>query len=166
MIKIARIICFCVIKALNKALKKYKNGILVMFYAPWCGFCKKLKPDYSVAASELKRSQADRALAAVNVDNTENYALRVTYNITGYPTILFFKNGALAFKYGGEYTKESLVEWMKNPEPPKEKEPEKSWADEEDVEVTFLTDDNFDAFIAEHNSVLVKFYAPCKYIFL
>lgn len=146
---------------MNKALKKYKNGILVMFYAPWCGFCKKLKPDYSLAASELKSSQSSRALAAINVDTTENYSLRVLYNITGYPTLLYFKSGTMQFAYGGEYTKESLVEWMKSPTAPKEKEPEKSWADEEGVEVTFLTDDTFDTFIAEHNSVLVKFYAPC-----
>lgn len=133
-----------------------------MFYAPWCGFCKKLKPDYSAAASELKKAQSTRAMAALNVDNSENYSLRVLYNISGYPTLLYFKNGAMQFNYGGEYTKNSLVEWMKNPTAPQPKEAEKSWADEEDIEVTFLTDDTFDTFLAEHNSVLVKFYAPCK----
>lgn len=49
---------------------------------------------------------------------------------------------------------------MKNPTPPKEKEPEVSWADEEDVYVTFLTDENFDSFIASNPAVLVMFYAP------
>lgn len=149
-------------KSLNKALKKYSKGILVMFYAPWCGFCKKLKPDYSEAATELKKAQSPRVIAAINVDNSENYGLRVQYNISGYPTLLYFRSGAVQFNYGGEYTKDSLIEWMKNPTPPKPKEPEKSWAEEDDVEVTFLTDDTFDDFIAQHNSVLVKFYAPCK----
>jgi hypothetical protein len=52
---------------------------------------------------------------------------------------------------------------MKNPHPPKEKEPEPSWADEEDVHVTFLTDNNFDEFIGSNPVVLVMFYAPWWY---
>ena len=70
----------------------------------------------------------------------------------------------MQFQYGGEMNKDSLVEWMEDPHPPKEKEAEKSWADEEDVHVTFLTDDTFDSFIETHSAVLVMFYAPCKRI--
>jgi hypothetical protein len=51
---------------------------------------------------------------------------------------------------------------MNNPEPAKEKEPEVSWADEDDVYVTFLTTETFDSYIETHQNVLVKFYAPCN----
>ena len=50
---------------------------------------------------------------------------------------------------------------MLNPQPAKEKEPEKSW-NEEEHDVIFLTDESFDQFIESHSSVLVKFYAPCN----
>jgi protein disulfide-isomerase A5 len=99
----------------------------------------------------------------MDVDKSENYKIRTIYNITGFPTILFFKNGNLEFPYGGEYNKNGLVEWMQNPEPAKPKEPEVSWADEEDVYVTFLTTDTFDSYIETHQNVLVKFYAPCNF---
>ena len=43
--------------------------------------------------------------------------------------------------------------------PPKEEE----WSDTPS-EVVHLTDSNFDDFIANNPSVLVMFYAPCKYL--
>lgn len=143
--------------SLNKQMKKNKNGMLVMFYAPWCGFCKKLKPDYSVAATELKN---EAVMAAMNVDLPEAMSARRGYNITGFPTLLYFRNGELQHPYGGEMTKDSLVSWMKDPQPPKEKEPELSWAEEENVFVKFLTAAEFDSIIAKEKSVLIMFYAP------
>lgn len=142
-------------KAFNKLIKKSKVGMLVMFYAPWCGHCKKLKPDYSKAATELKGQ-----MVAVDCDLPGNMKLKSTYNITGFPTLSYFKGGKLQFPYGGEHNLNSLIEWMSDPSEPKAKEPEKSWAEEADVHVTFLTTETFDNFIETHKSVLVKFYAP------
>lgn len=118
-----------------------------------------MKPDYSAAATELK---PNAILAAMNVDTSENFKIKQIYNITGFPTLLYFVNGTLQFPYGGDFNKDGLINWMNDPKPAEEKEPEKSWAEEDDVHVTFLTDDDFDSFIETHESVLVKFYAPCK----
>lgn len=59
-----------------------------MFYAPWCGYCKKMKPDYASAASELK---GQAVLAAIDVNRPENSVVRKHYNITGFPTLLYFQ---------------------------------------------------------------------------
>jgi protein disulfide-isomerase A5 len=104
-------------------------------------------------------------MAGMNVDLVEAMSAKRTYNITGYPTILYFKGGKMLFNYGGEYNEDGLITWLKDPHPPKEKEKEPSWADEEDVAVTFLTDDSFDQFISSQKSVLVMFYAPCMILF-
>ncbi|XP_013389215.1 protein disulfide-isomerase A5-like [Lingula anatina] len=142
--------------ALNKLLSKEKKPILVMFYAPWCGFCKRLKPDYAAAATELK---GHSVLVGMDVDKPEMMPVRQEYNITGFPTIVYFENGKKKYNYGGQNNKEGIISWMKNPEPPKEPEKEAEWADEE-TEVVHLQDSNFDEYVKDHPSVLVMFYAP------
>ncbi|KAL5009597.1 hypothetical protein ScPMuIL_011902 [Solemya velum] len=141
---------------LAKLLKKDRNPMLLMFYAPWCGFCKKMKPDFAAAATEMK---GQAVLAGVDVDKPEQAELRMDYNITGFPTLYYFEDGKMKYKYGGENTKDGLVKWLKNPGPPEEKKAEQEWSDETD-DVTFLNDDNIEEFVQEHPSVLIMFYAP------
>lgn len=61
---------------------------MIMFYAPWCGFCKTLKPEFTSAANELN---GDYVLAAIDVNRPENAVVRNQYNITGFPTLLYFE---------------------------------------------------------------------------
>lgn len=75
-------------QALAKLIKKETRPLLVMFYAPWCKFCKVLKPEYSEAATELKEKYV---LAAIDVNRPENAKIRKQYDISGFPTLLYFE---------------------------------------------------------------------------
>lgn len=58
---------------------------MVEFYAPWCGHCKKLAPQWSKAARILSGK-----VRFGKVDATAEKVLATEYNIEGMPTILFF----------------------------------------------------------------------------
>lgn len=64
---------------------------LVLFYADWCGHCKKMKPQWDEASAEL----GDAKMIKVNVgDGTEEQKKTMSaYGIQGFPTIIKFENG-------------------------------------------------------------------------
>jgi protein disulfide-isomerase A1 len=63
--------------------------VMVEFYAPWCGHCQSLAPEYAAAATELK---AEEVMLA-KVDATEENELAQEYDIQGFPTVYFFVDG-------------------------------------------------------------------------
>lgn len=142
--------------ALAKLIQKESKPALVMFYAPWCGFCKRLKPDYAQAATDLKKIAI---LGAMDVNKPENAAVRQHFNISGFPTLIYFENGKPRHVYEGENNKEAIINFVKNPHQPKPKSQEQEWH-EVPSEVVHLTDATFDSYISEQPAVLVMFYAP------
>ncbi|CAN1346441.1 Protein disulfide isomerase-like 1-4 [Linum perenne] len=82
--------------------------VLVEFYAPWCGHCQSLAPEYAAAATELKGD--DVALA--KVDATEESELSQEYDVQGFPTLVFFADGVNK-PYSGQRTKDAIVAWIK-----------------------------------------------------
>ncbi|EFJ41881.1 protein disulfide isomerase 1 [Volvox carteri f. nagariensis] len=97
-------------KNFDDVVKKSKFA-LVEFYAPWCGHCKSLKPQYAAAATTLKKVAPDAVLA--KVDATVEESLAGKFGIQGYPTLKWFVDGELVSDYNGPRDAEGIVNWIK-----------------------------------------------------
>jgi len=77
--------------------------VLVDFWAPWCGPCKAIAPILEDLSTELA---GKLQIAKVNVD--DNGDLAAKYGVRAIPTLLLFKNGAVAEQFVGMMDKGTL----------------------------------------------------------
>ncbi|XP_014249457.1 protein disulfide-isomerase A3-like [Cimex lectularius] len=133
---------------------KDHESALVMFYAPWCGHCKKLKPEFEKAASLLVDNDPPVALA--KVDCTEGGKSTCNeFSVSGYPTLKLFKNGEFSMDFNGPRDANGLVKYIKTQVGPSAK--------------TLVTNDCVEAFLGEPDLGVVGFFStnsPLKKAYL
>ncbi|TYI29144.1 hypothetical protein ES332_A05G296200v1 [Gossypium tomentosum] len=91
-----------------------QDFIVVEFYAPWCGHCKNLAPEYEKAASILSKHDPPILLAKVDANEESNKDLANEYEVRGFPTLKILRNGGKNVQeYKGPREADGIVEYLK-----------------------------------------------------
>lgn len=85
---------------------------MVQFYAPWCGHCQKLAPDYK-KLGELYKGIV--SIAAVDATSTSGKRIASNYQVQGFPSLYIFANDKKKpTKYEGGRDMQSMVQALAN----------------------------------------------------
>ena len=86
---------------------KAAGPVVVDFWAEWCGPCRMIAP----ALEEIATAMGDKVkIVKLNVDENPNTASK--YGIMSIPTLMIFKNGAMASRQVGAAPKQKLEQWI------------------------------------------------------
>ncbi|GHP08265.1 hypothetical protein PPROV_000700600 [Pycnococcus provasolii] len=121
---------------------------VVEFYAPWCGHCKKLTPEYEKAAGILKKENPPILLAKVDATEEENKELGTKFGIRGFPTLKIFRKGAAPEDYNGPREADGIVDYVKKMSGP--------------AASLLTTKKEVDAFLAENDAALLGVFSGEK----
>ncbi|MEW5788521.1 MAG: thioredoxin TrxC [Pseudomonadota bacterium] len=81
--------------------------VLVDFWAPWCGPCKMMAPQFQQAAGLL-----EPRVRVAKVDTEAEQALGARHGIRSIPTLALFKGGREIARQAGAMDARSIVAWV------------------------------------------------------
>lgn len=129
----------------------------VMFYAPWCGHCQRLAPTWEQLAEML--NEDDTNIRIAKVDCTTDAKVCSDQDVTGYPTLKFFKVGEKeGVKFKGTRDLPTLTNFI-NEQLRQGDDAPPSIVTKQENPPKELNEENFESTI-EKGKTFVKFYAP------
>jgi len=125
----------------------------IEFYAPWCGHCKQLAPEYEIVAETFKSHSSEVVVAKVDCDSHGDVCS--SNDVSGYPTLKWFPgNGEKAENYDKGRTADDIISFINSKiglNAKVAKPPSKALE---------LNEFDFDDIVFGNKFALVEFYAP------
>ena len=92
----------------QKHISQNDIPVVVDFWAPWCGPCKVMAPQFAQAAAQL---EPQVRLAKVNTEAEPS--LGGKFNIRGIPTMVMFDHGREVARQSGAMNASHIVQWIR-----------------------------------------------------
>jgi len=131
------------------------NPAFIEFFAPWCGHCKNLAPEYEQVGQAFAPFKSSVVVAKVDCDAHGDLCSR--FQVSGYPTLKWFPQGEVTNpeQYSGGRTADDITSFIKG------KTGLNARIHKAPSHVIEVTDDNFDNVVLDNKKfVLVEFFAP------
>ncbi len=93
----------------QKLIGNSELPVVVDFWAPWCGPCKMMGPEFAKAAGQL---QTQILLAKLNTEDFPQLA--APFNIAGIPTMVLFQQGREVTRQSGAMQQSQIVQWIQS----------------------------------------------------
>jgi thioredoxin 1 len=77
--------------------------VLVDFWAPWCGPCRRVSP----VVEEIAKERGE-ALKVVKMNIDENQNTAIEFNVMSIPTLMLFQHGQVTKTVIGAYPKRAI----------------------------------------------------------
>ncbi|PID35951.1 MAG: thiol reductase thioredoxin [Rhodobacterales bacterium] len=94
--------------ALAKAMRQDDLPLLVDFWAPWCGPCRMMAPEFAKAAGAIA---PHARLAKINTEEHQKVSMK--HNIRGIPTMILYQNGREIARQSGAMPAAAIADFVR-----------------------------------------------------
>lgn len=94
---------------LQKAVRNDDLPLVADFWAPWCGPCRSMAPEFAKAAKAL-----DGRARLVKLNTQDHASAGARYRIRGIPTLIAFERGKEKKRQSGVMRQSQITGWLRS----------------------------------------------------